>query len=308
MRAIVITLTGTNYFARTAALQQLISNFTKKYSPDGVERYEGENLTAETLASALGGVSLFAQNRLVIITQLSAAKALHDQFVAALDTITDEVTIVAVEPTLDKRTGLYKALKKTDFREFNDPSEQELQKWVMDQVTEQGGTIDTAAARLLVQYCGTDQTRLGHELDKLVSHNPKVTTEAVEQLVEPNPADTIFTLLEQALGGRRSQAIKTLLALEQAHEDPHQIASMLVWQAHIMAVVHSALVQNVQSGEVARAHKINPYVISKTTRLVDRMPLSQLKGIINQVAALDLQLKSSSYDPWRTLEHTILSL
>lgn len=298
-----------NQFARAAELKRLVDDFTRKYSADGVEPYSGDELTAEVLANALGGVSLFAQHRLVIIRDLAQAKGLHDQFIQALKSISDEVTVVLVEPQLDKRTALYKALKKqTDFREFAEPSEQELQQWVSERVKELGGEISNPDARLLVQYCGSDQTRLGNELEKLVAYGTKITAESIAQLVEPNPADTVFTLLEQALGGQSSKAIQTMLGLERAHADPLQIASMLIWQAHIMALVHAAQDERVQSGVIAKDHKINPYVVSKSTRLISGLSLQKLRQIIERVAELDIQLKSSSYDPWRTLEHAVLSL
>lgn len=308
-RRIVITLTGTNHFARAAALKQLVDEFSNTYPADGVEQYEGEQLTAEVLASAVSGVSLFTQNRFVILHDLAAAKELHEQFSKLVESVPDEVTIVVVEPQLDKRTALYKTLQKqTDFREFAEPSEQELQSWVAGRAKELGGTIDAIAARTLVQYCGADQSRLGNELEKLVAYDATVTMDSIEKLVEPNPADTVFTLLKQALGGQGSRAIQTLLGLESAHEDPFQIASMLVWQAHIMAVVFAAQAAHIQSGEVAKAHKINPFVINKTTRLVGRMPVQKIRAIIERIAELDLQLKTSSYDPWRTIEHTVLAL
>lgn len=290
-------------------MKQLVDEFSNKYSSDAIEQYEGEQLSAETLANAVGGISLFAQNRLVVLRGLAAAKELHDQFTGLIEQVSDEVTIVVVEPQLDKRTALYKTLQKqTDFREFAEPSEQELQTWVAGRAKELGGTIDPNAARMLVQYCGTDQSRLGNELEKLVAYDRNVTADSIEKLVEPNPVDTVFTLLEQALGGQGGKAIKTLLSLENAHEDPFQIASMLVWQTHIMTVVFAAQTADVQSGEMARAHKINPYVITKTTRLVSKMPIQKIRAIIERIAELDLQLKSSSYDPWRTIEHTVLAL
>ncbi|MCA9340778.1 MAG: hypothetical protein KDA17_07725, partial [Candidatus Saccharibacteria bacterium] len=199
-RKIVITLTGTNHFARAAALRQLVDEFAKTYSADGIEQYEAEQLTAEVLASAVGGVSLFAQDRLVVLRGLAAAKELHDQFTGLIEQVSDEVTIVVVEPQLDKRTALYKTLQKqTDFREFAEPSEPELQTWVAGRAKELGGTIDANAARTLVQYCGADQSRLGNELEKLVAYDKNVNVDSIEKLVEPNPADTVFTLLEQAL-------------------------------------------------------------------------------------------------------------
>ncbi|MBP9738055.1 DNA polymerase III subunit delta [Candidatus Saccharibacteria bacterium] len=303
----VITLTGSNSFARGAFLVNLKKEFIEKHGADGAESYTGEQLTPEVLASALGGVSLFATHRLVVIRDLSLAKSVVEQFVSQIKHISEEVTIVLVEASLDKRTSLYKTLKKdTEFHEFTEMSDQDAIRWIEERVKQEGGSISRQVAQLLFVYCGSDQSRLAQEIAKLVAYEPAVTKESVELLVDKNPRDTIFELLELAMSGKSDRAIQSLLALEGAHEDPFQIASMLIWQAHILAAVQTA--SDRSDGEIAKDHKINPYVVSKTKRLTQNMSTHKLSTILDTVAQLDIALKSNVNDPWRALEHTVLAL
>lgn len=303
----VYTLTGSNSYARSAYLRQLKADFVAKYGPSAVESYSGEQLTPEIIASAFGGVSLFNPSRMVIIRNLAEAKDVVDLVLAQLKSVTDDTSLVIVEPILDKRTALYKTLKKdTDFHDFVEPTEAEVINWIQAEVTQLGGTIAVSAARELYEYCGADQSRLSNELQKLVSYSSDITHDSIEQLVERNPRDTIFELLELAMGGQCSRAVAKLQALESAHEDPFQIASMLIWQAHILAAVQTA--GTAPDAAVAKAHKINPYVVSKTRRLTSRLSTTKLKDIINVISRLDTTLKTSSYDPWRALEQTLFAL
>lgn len=303
----IYTVTGANSFARNAYVRELRDSFIQKYGSDGVEVYSGEQLTPEILASALGGVSLFASNRFVIIRELSQAKEVIDQFIASIDSVEDEVTIVLVESVLDKRTSLYKTLnKKTDFHEFTELSEPEALRWIESEVKQQDGKIMQSDARILLEYCGSDQQRLAHEIAKLVAYNSDVTADSIALLVDKNPKDTVFELLDLALRGRSSEAIAKLVALESAHEDPFQIASMLIWQTHILAVVFGA--GNLSDGEIAKDHKINPYVVSKTKSLARTLSKQDLGSIVSRVTELDITLKTNAHDPWRALESTILSL
>lgn len=303
----VYTLTGSNSFELRAYLSQLKSDFTSKYGEDGIERYSGEQLTPEIIANALGGVSLFSPNRMVVINGLVDAKEVIELLLNQLRSVSDEVTVVLIDSNLDKRTSLYKTLQKeTEFKEFTQLGESDLIGWIQSEVSKNSGEITLKAARLLYEYCGPDQMRLSNEIQKLLSYDSKITEDSIELLVEKNPRDTIFELLELAMSGQREKAVDKLMALEGAKEDPFQIASMLVWQTHILAVVQTANVSS--EAELAKIHKINPYVISKTKRLTSRISTARLRLIVDAIAKLDLSLKSNSYDPWRALEQTLFSL
>lgn len=305
----VVTAVGENVFERAQFVAQLKADFITKHGSDGVEEYDGDKLELSSLGSLLGGVSLFASNRLVIVRNLSENNEVAEKLLDRLKAVSDEVTLLIVETKLDKRTALYKTLKKeTDFHEFMQRSDAEVERWITEEVKRQGGDISTAEARMLREYCGNDQSRLFNEIAKLTGYDPHITRESIELLVDKNPNDTVFELLESAMGGRREAALKKLIALERAHEDPFQIASMLVWQAHILAIVLAADVARVQETVVAKDHKLNPYVVKKSHALVSRVSPAGVKKIVARVAELDTRLKTGTYSPWRAIENTIVQL
>lgn len=244
---------------------------------------------------------------MVVLKNITESKEITESLTDLIPQVSEDVTVIIVEPQLDKRTVFYKALKKhTDFKEFVDLPERQLTDWISEQVSEQKGTISSSDATLLAQYCAGDQTRLEHEIQKLVAYEPKISKETIELLVEKTPQDTIFQLLEQALGRNVTAALNTLKELERAHEDPFQIASMLIWQTHILTVVWSSGTH--ADGEVAKDHKINPYVVSKTRRLASRMDQPTIRRVVDRVAEMDVTLKSNSGDHWRVLERTVIAL
>ncbi len=300
-------LTGLNSYALNQKLSDLKAVFIEKYGKDGVEAYQAEQIQSGTLQSILGGATLFAPNRFIVIKNLGANKVLSEQFLAFMKNISSEVEVVLVESSIDKRTALYKALKKdAQLIELGELEEPQLSAWIQEEVRCQDGKIDSRTARTLIQYTGLDQARLSQEISKLIAYNPEITEATIAELVEPNPQDTVFQLLELALGGRTAKALEVLNGLERAHEDPFQVASMLVWQTHILAIVHSA--KNLSDSEVAKSAKINPFVVRKTRSLANNMNRSKLNKILEVVADCDVQLKSTSTEPWRVVEQTIVSL
>lgn len=302
----ITVLSGSNTHAVRAKLAELKQAFINQHGSAGVEVVAGAQLEPDSLGALIGGATLFATNRLVIIRDLAENKLAAEKLLTLYQKVPEETHLVLVEGVLDKRTVLYKTLKKeTDFYEFAELDELTAIKWVGELVQKEGGKIGNSDARLLVRYVGTDQSRLTNEVAKLLAYDSTITQASIELLVEKNPEETIFQLLEYALGGKPAQALKVLENLEQAHEDPFQAASMLIWQTNILAVVASA--GDTSDGEIAKSAKINPFVVKKTRGLSVRLSKEKLRQIINAVAQLDVQLKTTSADPWRSLETTILS-
>lgn len=303
----IYVLAGTNSFQIQQQLRALREEFITKYGREGVEVYAGENLEPSELPNLFSSASLFTSHRLVIIKQLSENKAAAEQFIALIKTTPDETTVVLTEGGLDKRTAYYKALKKLEyFHEYGELEERTLAQWVKETVAAAQATIDETAVQVLLSAAGTDQQRLSNEVAKLAAYSKDITVETVRLLVEQNPRDSVFDLLEAALGDKQSRALQLLDQLERAHEDPFQLVNMLIWQVHILAVVASA--EDMPDGDVARNMKFNPYVVSKTRRLAKRINRRQLQKIIDQTAKLDIRLKTGTAEPWRLLEQTIIAL
>ena len=151
-----------------------------------------------------------------------------------------------------------------------------------------------------------DQQRLAGEIEKLINFQPEITAETIENLVERRAQSTVFQLLDYVLSGDKKKSITTLENLEKAFEDPFQIANLLIWQIQTLAVVKSA--GNRSDSEISKEAKLNPYVVSKTKGLARKVDSQFLNKMINQVAELDVAIKTSAGKPWRLLEYTILSL
>ncbi len=300
-------LFGPNRYGLNQRLKELRDAFVLKYGADGVEGVAGELLDVQELSSLVTGVTLFATHRLVIINSLAQNKPVAERFAELLSSIPDEITVIMVEAQLDKRTSFYKSLQKQASLEvFAELDERTATAWVQDYVTQEGGSIDSSTARYLVESVGLDQMRLKKELEKLVVYEPVVTTEVIDALVEKTPQQLVFQLLEHAFTGRLQQALTLLDEMERAHEDPFQLMNMLIWQTHILALVASA--REVSDSVVAKEAKLNPFVIQKTRSLLMRSGGGKLKAIIEAVAVADHTLKSSSVNPWRTLEITLTKI
>ncbi len=303
----VITLSGKNSFLRGQKLAELKQSFVQEHGESGVETIQAEGLTTQELKGLVAGVSLFAEHRFIVLKEVSGNKAITEALGSILDSVPDTTTLVLLEAVFDKRTQFYKVLQKqSELLICDEPSDQELLAWIPQFAQSLGGKVQNSGARQLLEYVGPDQERLAHELEKLVSYSPEIDKQSIELLVEKRPQESVFLLLDAVIAGKTHEALNLLARLEQAYEDPYQIANMLTWQMQVVAVL--VVAPDVSESELAKQTKLNPYVLKKSRRFTDQLSKSAFYELIDQVARLDIMLKTTATNPWRVLEQTIFSI
>jgi DNA polymerase III subunit delta len=301
-----MTFTGENTFAIAAAERHIVAAFAAKHGANGVERVDAENLTPARLPDLLQGATLFAPSRLVVIKNLGANKQILEPLTEALQNAADDTTVVIADGALDKRTKLYKFLKaKSNFKEFAALSDQQLATWLQGEATRLGGALGSPEARFLVERGGRDQWRLANEIDKLVHYSPEVTHAAIEQLVEATAEGTAFELLDAALGGK-SENLSRLITALRTEEDPYKLFGLLASQVHALAVVTAAGQRSADA--IAKDSGLHPFVVRKTQNVARRLGRERAAQIAADVATCDMQLKSTSADPWDLLQLCLLKI
>ncbi len=302
----ISVLTGTNSFAVKQELQKLPADFIAKYGESGVEYIYSDQIDVEQLNLALTNVSLFATHKFVVIKNISKVQNLGEHFLKIASLIPEEVQVILLEEHIDKRTAFYKALKKDfDIINLDTLSDQELAKWIVQKVKEDGGLITSLNAQKLISFVGADQLSLASEIQKLITYQPEITEVTIQELIDKRPEETVFQLLESCISGRVKQSLELLNGLEKAHEDPYAIANMIIWQTHILSVVASA--GKFSDTEISKQSKINPYVIQKTKRLTHGLSAENLKNIVDRAAEMDIKLKTTTINPWQIIQNTILN-
>lgn len=303
----IVTLTGSNDFARKRELGQLVATFLHKHDAMAVERLDGEEASAEQMQAAVQSLPFLTARKLVILRDPGKQKVWSEKIDDILQQVADTTDLIMVEPKLDKRLSYYKTLKKqTDFREFAELDAIGLASWAVEYVKQQGGTLQHDNARVLVDRLGASQQLLRSELDKLLTYDPTVTKTTIELLVEPVPQSTVFELLDAAFQGKTNRTLALYHEQRALKVEPQAIIAMLAWQLHVLAVVKAAGPRG--ADDIARNAKLNPFVVRKTVGLARHLTIQQVRRMVTDLLALDLKLKTVSVDADEALQLYLLKL
>ena len=305
-------LYGKNQFGIDFEKKARVKDFYGKHGAEGVVVLEGSEIEWQNLVQELDGVSLFAaKNKLVVVNEASENKELADELANWTEqkSSSDDgsTLLLLVDPKIDKRSVLFKTLKKhAELVESPNLDENDLAKWVVKHAEKLGGKIALADARHLVNIVGDDQLRLSNEIDKLVQFDVEVTKASISKMIEPKLQDSIFKLLDAVLAGKQKEAIEIYRNLRKDKVQPIYIMTMLGWQLHNVLVVK--LGNERTDAQIAKDHKMSPYVVGKTRNLIRHISLTRLQEMFDEATETDLKLKSSKSDNDLIMENLISKL
>lgn len=293
---------GEDSFAVSEKLAELAHEF------DGaVERIDGASLQVNNLPDLLMGGTLFSQKRLVVIRDVASNSVVAEKLAEWLEKTSDDIHLVIVESKLDKRSKLYKALKKEalvqEFVGWTEKNSRDAERWVSERSKLLKINIKPAAVGHLVRRVGTDKWALSKSLEKLQLAGSDIDANIIDDIIVPSVSENVFTLFELSLQGQASRLLDMLRSLE-LQEDAHAIFGLISSQSmQLLAVARSE-----PSDSPEKDLGIHPYVASKFQQQAKRYGLRKIEDIAEKVAQTDRDLKTTSVEPWLLVERLLLSI
>lgn len=290
-------LIGENSFEVKEALRGIEDAFSG--TP---EYYDGDTLTLAQLPDLLMGLSLFAENRLVVVRDITANTSLWEKLSEWLPRVNDTIHVVFIDTKPDKRTSAYKTLKAAadtqEYAAWTERDTQKAEKWVI----ERAPNLGVKEARHLVARVGVDQWQLNGALEKLTLLD-EATPEVIDELIPASPSENVFQLFELALEGKGELLGRSLQTLAM-YEDPYRLFGLLVSQALSLAAVTAAGPDDAPSKDFG----IHPFVASKLVRHGRSLGMRNVQKIVDLAAKADAGLKRSRAEPWVLIEQFLLSV
>lgn len=297
----ITLLMGENSFEIERALNKIAADF------DGeIERVDGETLELKQLPDLLMGSSLFSNARTIFIRGLSGNKSIWSILPEWLGRVNDDTHVVLIEPKVDKRTATYKTLQKiASIREFNPWGARDAmmaEKWLTEEAARQNVKLDKKLVHKLVNTVGLNQWQLFHAIEKLALVD-NVDEQTIDDLIDKNPSENAFELLEIAISGDIAK-LQSILANLKLTEDPYQLFGLLSSQVFQLAVI-----ANAGGGDnPSRDFGIHPFVISKTKLLAKKIGKNGVKKLLEIFVVADTDFKTSVAEPWVIIENTLVKL
>ena len=196
---------------------------------------------------------------------------------------------------IDKRKGLYKAITKIGVvYESKKLYENQVGEWIRRVLAPKDYSITPKASQMLVEFLGTDLSKINNELEKLQIILPKgsqITPELIEENIGISKDYNNFEL-RKAVGNKdvvKAHKIANYFG-ENPRDNPMVVTVALLFNFFSLLLHYHGL-NDKSSRSVAAALKINPYFVSEYITAAHNYPMKKVSQVISTLHEFDVKSK-----------------
>ncbi|QWX85094.1 DNA polymerase III subunit delta [Cellulophaga sp. HaHaR_3_176] len=257
----------------------------------------GKDVTVDDIISNAKRYPMMAEHQVIIVKEAQHLSRTIENLAAYAENpqLSTVLVICYKYAKLDKRKKIYKAIKKTGVLfESKKLYENQVSDWIRKVLAGSGYTITPKAAILLVEFLGTDLSKINNELEKLKIVIPKtqeITPEAIEINIGISKDYNNFEL-KKALGERNVlKATRILNYFAQNPKDNPFVLTITLLNSFFTQLLQYHGLSDHSSKSVASALGINPYFVKEFQVAAKNYPMKKVSGIIAHLRDLDVKGK-----------------
>ncbi|WP_299113719.1 DNA polymerase III subunit delta [uncultured Winogradskyella sp.] len=197
---------------------------------------------------------------------------------------------------LDKRKALYKAINKNGGVVFESKKlyDNQVPDWIRRVLKGQGYDISPKAAQMLVEFLGTDLSKVNNELDKLKIVLPKgtqITPDHIEENIGISKDYNNFEL-RKAVGERNIvKAHKIAKYFADNPKDNPMVVTVSLLFSFFSQLLHLHGMHDKNPRSVASALRVNPYFVNEYLTAARNYPMKKVSAIIALLREFDVKGK-----------------
>jgi len=195
----------------------------------------------------------------------------------------------------DARKKAIKLLKKNGiYFETKRLYERDVMKWIGETVQSMGYHIDAKSSQMLMDFLGTDLSKIFNELQKLqiiLSPGTSITPDVIEQNIGISKDFNTFELKSAIAKGDYLKAQRIINYFNaNPKEHPLPVSLAILYNFFRDLFVYHTLVDK-SKHSVARALKINPYFVNEYEVSATKYPMKKITRIMTYLEEADLKSK-----------------
>jgi len=196
---------------------------------------------------------------------------------------------------IDKRKALYKEIKKTGtVYESKKLYENQVADWIRRVLASKKYTITPKASQMLVEFLGTDLSKINNELEKLkiiLPQGTQISPEHIEENIGISKDYNNFEL-RKAVSERNSvKAFQIINYFADNPKDNPMVMTVSLLFGYFSQILHLHGMSDKNPRNVASALKVNPYFVNEYIVAAKNYPMRKVSNIIEILREFDVKSK-----------------
>ena len=257
----------------------------------------GRDVTIEDIIANAKRYPMMAERQVIIVKEAQdLSKSIDKLADYAINLQPTTVLVINYKyKKLDKRKALFKAINKVGVvYESKKLYENQVADWIRRVLSGQNYTISPKAAQMLVEFLGTDLSKINNELNKLKIILPKDTQISPENIEENIGISKDYNNFElrKAVGERNEfKAHKIINYFADNPKSNPMIVTVSMLFQFFSQLLHLHGMNDKSPRSVASALKVNPYFVSEYITASKNYPMKTVSGVIATLRDFDVKSK-----------------
>ncbi|CAD0008101.1 MULTISPECIES: DNA polymerase III subunit delta [Flavobacterium] len=257
----------------------------------------GRDVSVEDIVSTAKRYPMMADRQVVIVKEAQDLSRTIDKIESYVNNPMETTVLVFCYKykTLDKRKKVTKLLAQNGIvYESKKLYENQVADWIKRVLAGKKYTIDPKANAMLVEFLGTDLSKINNELEKLQIILPQgtvITPQHIEENIGFSKDYNVFELRKAI--GERNQLKAYKIAENFAHnpkEYPLVMTTGLVFGFFVQLLKYHGL-KDKNPKNVATAIGVNPYFLKEYDLAIKNYPMRKVSQIVGALRDVDVKSK-----------------
>ena len=271
----------------------------------------GRDVTIEDVISTAKRFPMMADRQVVIVKEAQELSRTIDKLEAYAENPQPTTVLVFAYKykTLDKRKKITKLLDKVGVvYESKKLYENQVGEWIKRVLAGQGYSIEPKAAAILVEFLGTDLSKINNELEKLKIILPKGHTFTPTDIEENIGFSKDFNNFElrKAIGEKNQVKAYQIIDYfaQNPKDNPLVVTTGLVFGFFSQLLQYHGLKDKSQMN-AAKVLKVNPFFVKDYEVAFRNYPMKKVSAIVAALRTIDV--KSKGVGAASTSQHDLLN-
>lgn len=257
----------------------------------------GRDITIDDIVENAKRYPMMSERQVVIVKEAQDLSRTIEKLVAYAENpqLSTVLVLNYKYKKIDKRKALYKTIKKVGVvYESKKLYENQVADWIRRVLSAKKYTIVPKAAQMLVEFLGTDLSKINNELEKLqiiLPQGTQITPVHIEENIGISKDYNNFELCK-AIGERN--VVRAHQIINYFAENPKD--NPMVVTVSLLFIFFSQLLQfhglsDKSPRNVASVLKINPYFVNEYISAAKNFPMKKVSAVISTLREFDVKSK-----------------
>lgn len=257
----------------------------------------GRDTSIDEIISNAKRYPMMAERQVIIVKEAQDLSRTIEKLEAYSDQPQPTTTLVVCYKykKIDKRKKLYKSVSKSGvIFESKRLYENQVSDWIQKTLKSSGYAISPKASQMLVEFLGTDLSKIDNELQKLQLIAPKgthITPELIEENIGISKDFNNFEL-RKAIGMRDSvKAHRIINYFAQNTKDNPMVVTVSLLFGYFSQILQYHGISDKSKANVAKVLKVNPFFVADYVSAARNYPMKKVSQIISYLRETDVKSK-----------------